>query len=297
MKPSDVTTPAGHFLTRKKLVFLGSLVGTGLIGLLDHISGIELRIYPLYILPIAITTWLVGSLPGVAMALLALAAWDISNYLAGLKFPAFVWGINSFAHMTAFATVIVLVTYLKRSRAAEHRLARLDPLTELPNSRAFDEAAEAALERQRRHRHPMTLAFLDLDNFKAVNDRFGHKEGDRLLCAVALLLRQTTRATDHLGRLGGDEFAVLMPEIGEEGARSVLSRLQAALNQAMKERGWPVTCSIGAVTFHEPSASADEMVGRADAAMYQAKNEGKDRIRLERWPEVFHEAVGQPDGR
>lgn len=282
MEFDDSTSLVGRFLARRELVCLYSLLAVGLIGLLDHVSGIELRIYPLYVLPIAVTTWRVGQRAGVAMAVLAMLTWGLSNYLAGLSLPAVVWGFNSLAHVTAFATVIMLVTYLQRSRAAEHHLARQDPLTKIPNHRAFDETATAALERQRRNRHPMTLAFIDLDNFKEVNDRHGHRVGDRLLEILAQTLQKTTRATDTLGRLGGDEFAILMPETDETGARGVLERVRAAVFDAMRESGWPVTCSIGAVTFYQPAASVDEMVGLADATMYRVKNATKDGIRIER---------------
>ncbi len=284
MRSDDSNLPLGRFLARRDVVCLFSLVGVGLIGLLDHVSGIELRIYPLYVLPIAITTWRVGPGAGVGMAVVAMLTWALSNHFAGLSLPAVVWGFNSFAHMVAFATVILLVTYLQRSRAAEHRLARQDPLTGLPNHRAFEETATAALERQRRNRQPMTLAFIDLDNFKEVNDHHGHKVGDRLLEVLAQTLRQSTRATDALGRLGGDEFVILMPETDMNEAGGVLGRVRTAIRETMYQHGWPVSCSIGAMTFQEPAASADEMVSLADAMMYRVKSSGKDGVRVELAP-------------
>jgi diguanylate cyclase (GGDEF)-like protein len=158
----------------------------------------------------------------------------------------------------------------------------VDSLTGLPNPRAFAEAATAELDRQRRSGRPLTIAFLDLDRFKEVNDRHGHQAGDALLAEVARCLRSSTRATDHLGRLGGDEFAVLMPETDEVGAERVLERIQASILNAMGEQGWPVTSSIGAVVFPVAPASVDELVGKADQLMYLVKHSGKGAFRIER---------------
>lgn len=275
------------------LALAGSLVAIALIGLLDHVGGTELRIYPLHVLPIAVTAWRVGPWAGALTAVIAVGTWVESNRLAGLSLPAVVWAMNTTAHLSAFAAVIVLVTHLRRSHAAERRLARLDPLTGLPNTRAFHEAAWAEIERQKRSLRPMSIAFFDLDNFKQVNDRFGHKTGDLLLSTVAQALRQATRATDHLGRLGGDEFAVLMPETKEKDVRQVLERLRSGVARVMSERGWPVSCSIGAVIFHEPPASVDDLIGRADNLMFSVKQAGKNALRIECIPEGGTAALGQ----
>ena len=161
----------------------------------------------------------------------SVGAWIISHRLAGQKLPLGVWVGNSVAHMAAFATIIALLSSLRRSHAAERRLARTDPLTGIANPRSFVEAANAELERQLRFQRPLTVAYLDLDNFKTVNDRFGHRTGDEVLSAVARALRESTRATDHLARLGGDEFAVLMPET-ERRHVSLLSRARAPSSRA-----------------------------------------------------------------
>ena len=188
---------------------------------------------------------------------------------------------NSGAHMAAFATIIVLISFLRRSHAEEQRLARTDPLTGLANPRSFMETADAELERQRRFPRPLTIAYMDLDNFKAVNDRFGHRAGDEVLSVVARALRRSTRATDHLARLGGDEFAVLMPETDQQGARTILERASAAVASEMAQHGWPVSCSVGAVVCVEAARDVDELVGRADSLMYQVKQSGKNAIRIE----------------
>lgn len=265
-------------------VLFGLLVVVALVGWLDFAIGLDLRLYPLYIPPIAIAAWKVGTRAGVLVALASVAAWVVSHRLAGQSFPLGTWAINSASHLAAFATIIALISSLRRSHAEERRLARMDPLTGLPNPRAFLEQAELELARQRRLRRPLTVAYLDLDNFKMINDRFGHRAGDELLSLVGQALRTATRATDSLGRLGGDEFALLMPETDAEDALVVLERVQAVVARVVAQRGWPVSCSIGAVVFVEAPRDVDDLIGRADNLMYQVKHAGKDALRIQRVP-------------
>jgi diguanylate cyclase (GGDEF)-like protein len=265
-------------------LLLGMLVVVVLVGWLDYAIGLNLRLYPLYIPPIAVAAWKAGTRAGVVVALASVAAWVVSHRLAGQDFSLGAWAFNSLAHMAAFATIIAFVSSLRRSHADEQRLARTDPLTGLANPRAFREKAEIELERQRRFQRPLTIAYIDLDNFKMVNDSFGHRAGDEVLAIVAQALRTSTRTTDFLGRLGGDEFAVLMPETDAQSAGLVLDRVQAVVGQAMAERGWPVSCSIGAVVFEEAPRDVDDLIGRADNVMYQVKQTSKNAIRIERVP-------------
>jgi diguanylate cyclase (GGDEF)-like protein len=136
------------------------------------------------------------------------------------------------------------------------------------------------LERARRHGRPLTLAFIDADDFKYVNDALGHAEGDALLITVAQTLRGSTRAVDAVARLGGDEFALLLPETDGDTARTLLHRLRATLGEAMERHGWRVGFSVGAATFVEPPASADLLMARADELMYEAKKTAKGSMRL-----------------
>lgn len=263
------------------MVLLIVLAMIAAIGLLDHVTGIELRLYPLYVAPVALASWRFGLRIGFVTSTLALAVWAGSNILAGTKTPAWAWVFNSIAHLTAFSVVVILVASLQRSRKVERRLARTDPLTGLLNTRAFYEVASAELGRQQRYPRPMTLAFVDLDNFKAVNDLHGHKIGDVALVEVAKAMRAATRTTDILSRLGGDEFGLLMPETDLEGARQLLQRLSAGLAQAMASRSWPVSCSVGAVTFDTPPDSVEAIVTAADHLMYRVKASGKSAVHIE----------------
>jgi diguanylate cyclase (GGDEF)-like protein len=269
------------------------LVLVVLVGWLDYAIGVDLRLYPLYIPPIAIAAWRVGAHAGALVAMGSVGAWVLSHRLAGQDLPIGVWVGNGVAHMAAFATIIGLIESLRRSHAEERRLARMDPLTGLANARFFREMAEVEIERQRRFRRPLTIAYIDLDSFKTVNDRFGHRAGDQVLAAVARALRASTRTTDYLARLGGDEFAVLMPETDARGGRLVLDRVQAGVVQEMAEHGWPVSCSIGAVAFVEAPRDVDELIAQADTLMYQVKQTGKNAIRIERFPAEPNDLIGR----
>jgi diguanylate cyclase (GGDEF)-like protein len=163
----------------------------------------------------------------------------------------------------------------------EGRLARTDEVTHIANRRAFEEAADRELERARRQGRPVTLAYLDVDDFKRLNDRYGHAAGDEVLERVGAALRCGTRRIDTAARLGGDEFGLILPDTSEVAARALLERLRASVGTASAGRGGPVTLSIGAVTFEAAPASVPEMVARADAAMYAAKRAGKGWIRIE----------------
>jgi len=163
----------------------------------------------------------------------------------------------------------------------ERELSRTDSLTKIRNRRAFGELAEYIFASAERSNSPLTLAYLDLDDFKALNDEFGHATGDEALKLVANILQTHTRKTDVTARLGGDEFGLLLPETDLDAATLLIERVVEELGRAMKIREWPTTVSVGAVVFRSRPASLDQAIEQADAAMYQAKRAGKAQMKLE----------------
>ena len=253
-----------------------------LISSLDFFSGVERRIFPLYYLPITFAAWYFGSLVAVAAAALSTFCWYESNQLAGLQFAdPVIWVENTLAQGTSFAVVGLLVAVLRSTMARERSISRMDLLCPLLNRRAFFEDSLRLLALCRRNKRPITLAYLDLDNFKAVNDSQGHKAGDDLLLTVAQVLTASIRSSDVAARLGGDEFVILLPEVGPEQAQSVLERLRAAICQSHPDLPIPISVSVGAVTYMMAPDDLDTMVQMADAVMYSAKNEGKNRVYLD----------------
>lgn len=166
----------------------------------------------------------------------------------------------------------------------EHE-ARTDFLTGLSNRRHFLELATQELIRVRRYRSPLTLAMLDLDHFKTINDTYGHEVGDKVLIELAELCRRTLREPDVMGRIGGEEFAILLPQTTSAQAYEIAERLRAAISATSIpiERGLPVrfTVSVGITSFVSSDTNIDMLLSRADKALYAAKREGRNRVIIE----------------
>jgi len=164
-------------------------------------------------------------------------------------------------------------------------LAHTDSLTGLANRRQLIEKLGREFARARRYQRPLSLIFLDLDGFKAINDRFGHMFGDEILRGVGMSLRAVLRSTDLLARFGGDEFAVLLPETTLEGSQNVAEKLRKALASYGHQLGPMVpqlTFCAGASQIAASDATLDDMLSRADQAMYLAKDTGKAHTRTQR---------------
>ena len=181
---------------------------------------------------------------------------------------------NAGVRMGVFLFVGFLLGQLRGLLREEHQMARTDELTGVANNRSFLEYATLELARQRRYYHPLSLAFLDCDNFKRVNDFYGHAKGDELLRRVALTITQTLREVDVVARLGGDEFGILLPESDQKAAAYVIRKLRNALKPVGEDYG--VTFSMGIVTYLQPAESVDQMLKAADKVMYEVKRAGKN---------------------
>lgn len=173
---------------------------------------------------------------------------------------------------------------LKGQRALLEKLVREDPLTGLSSRRFFEERLGEEWSRAFRYHYPLSLVIGDLDNFKQMNDRYGHPFGDRVLASVGEMLRRDLRQSDMAARCGGDEFSLLLPETDEEGARLIAERLRSKVKEInFAEAADPllVTISFGVATARYPSPpSHQELQDWADRALYLAKNRGRDRVDL-----------------
>lgn len=258
------------------------LLSVGLLGRLEYLWSPQGDLEPCYLIPIVLVAWYGGR----AAMVMGIGSSLLAGYLAARlsgRMATF-WGVaawNGMMRLALFCSATLLVAALRTMWEREKELGRLDGLTRVPNRRAFFELAEGELRRARRYGHPFTLAYLDLDNFKWINDSFGHRTGDGVLRLVAETLLRGVRSTDIVARLGGDEFAILLPETSEAAAKQVLCKLRARLGETMMQHTWSVSCSIGAATFVQPSVSIEEMLEVADALLYEAKRTGKNFIRHE----------------
>ncbi len=176
------------------------------------------------------------------------------------------------------ADAIVTTLELYKTMREMKQLALTDALTGLANRVQFFRFLKASIAPLLRHGRPLSLLYLDCDNFKQLNDVSGHDEGDVMLRALAATLHHAVRSTDLPARLGGDEFAVILPDTGARTAMTVARRILQRTRELMTRHRWPMTMSVGLVTFLTPPSTADEALAAADQAMYCAKTNGKDRV-------------------
>jgi diguanylate cyclase (GGDEF)-like protein len=247
------------------------------LGVIDYLTGPEISFSVFYLLPILGVTWVVDQWAGVFISVVSAVTWLAMDLLAGATYshPAIPYW-NATTRLAFFLIVAMLVSALKRRLEREEKLARTDVLTGAINAMFFTELANKEIGRARRYQHPFTVLYIDADHFKSINDRFGHNIGDALLRSMAEVMKGEIRATDVVARLGGDEFVILLPETGYEPAQRVIRKVRQRLLDIMAEKGWPLTFSIGAVTFTTPPDSVQEMIKQADDLMYAAKRSGKD---------------------
>ena len=256
----------------------------GLISLVDYLIGYRLTtiLFPfLYLLPIALVTWFAGRQAGLIATAASTLAWLLSHSAAGLfsAQPAI-----HYWHVTVGTGLYGSVAFLLSALKSEKALARTDPLTGAVNRRFFYEVVQRELDRAQRYPHPLTMAYLDLDNFKAINDRFGHPTGDQVLRTVVATAHQQLRRTDVMARLNGDEFAFLLLETDQPAAHSAVTKIQAALLQAMQQHAWPVTFSTGVLTCLAPPPTVDQLIQLVDEVMYAVKTGGKNAIQYALFP-------------
>jgi diguanylate cyclase (GGDEF)-like protein len=189
--------------------------------------------------------------------------------------------LNAAVRFGFFFTTMLLVSEVKSLAKLQNTLATTDGLTGLLNARAFKDLSQTILHLAERHNHPVVLGYIDLDNFKSVNDHSGHSEGDRALQTVAKTLAGSVRAVDIVGRLGGDEFAILLPETNSAGAEELFGRIRERLIQEVAARGWPISFSIGVAVFPVCHPDIEELLKIADRLMYVVKNSGKNNVIFE----------------
>lgn len=257
-------------------ILLVAACGVVLVGVLDYLTGYEFSVSVFYLGPVALATWYVGRRPGIAIAVMSCVSWYVADIAAGNPYshPAFpVW--NALVRLGFFLSTGLLLGALRDSLLIQRSLAETDGLTELYGRRAFEARLAHDLALAWRRRSPITLAYVDLDDFKAVNDAYGHSEGDRVLQTTGRLLKASVRQADTAARLGGDEFAVILPDTDSRGARYVMDKIASGLRSAITTDRWQVTCSIGVVTFRAPAVSATAALAAADELMYEVKRQGK----------------------
>jgi diguanylate cyclase (GGDEF)-like protein len=264
------------------LVLLIGFACIAVIACLEYGADSRVPLDVVYLLPVVLVAWATestgyGLIVAAVSCLLAPSGAIVAGFQSGSPSPAAWSGI---VYLGVFCVVLLLMEQGREAILQLQRQALVDELTGVANLRAFREAAVREIRRSTRFGHELSLAYVDIDDFKAVNDRLGHEAGDRMLVALAGLTLATVRTLDFVARIGGDEFVILMPETGVDGALPVVVRLREAF-----ARAGAATCSIGLASSEGSATSVEEMLAAADALMYEAKQAGKNTVR--------HRALGQ----
>lgn len=241
----------------------------------DLISGSDIQLHTLYALPTSFFVFHCASRRLTACVLLfAGLAQLITLFIDDFQFRSFL--VNAFIGLATMSATTWLAWHARKNYLGVESDAIRDPLTQLLNRRGFDEAMQKELARQRRIGTALSIAVIDLDGFKALNDLRGHAIGDDALKRTARVLLRSTRAIDFVSRLGGDEFAVLIVGAHADDSKHIAESLRIAIECAMQDAGYAVTASVGCKTFMSAPENACLALESVDRLMYAAKRSGKN---------------------
>ena len=257
-------------------VFVTGAASATAIFALDLLTPADIRLHGLYVFPLAIVARYCERLRwSIAALFLTTALQVIAFSIPTVATPSYISDVG-----IPFATSVLIVFLARAWRISfltALNQAATDPLTGLANRRTFFATVESEITRQPRYAGMFSLAVIDLDGFKALNDSRGHRAGDEALTLVAEVLRTRTRKSDSLGRIGGDEFGLMMPNTRDTDCTALLNDLCTSIAQRTSAIDCPVTASIGCKTFRSPPESAADALQQADKIMYEAKSNGKNR--------------------
>jgi len=262
--------PPGKALALSFCMLLGAAA-------LDYFTSSEVSLAAMYLFAILTASWNCGIVWGLVFVVLALGCQIVMGLVQGYHYSTIWYFFQSQANLFfEYCVAVFLTSQLRSLFERERQTARIDVLTGVKNRQGFHEVLDGEISRHLRNGASFCLAYVDCDNFKDVNDRFGHGEGDRLLEAVGHVTAASVRRSDTVGRLGGDEFAILFPETNQAEALAIEAKLRKALDKMTRPRPWwAVTFSIGIATFKSMPPSADAAMGYVDELMYRAKRTGK----------------------
>jgi diguanylate cyclase (GGDEF)-like protein len=261
-------------------IVISAAVLVALVGVVDYLTLDRLDCTVGYAIPVVLVSFIFSGYYGVLFVVTSVlgSLWaDTLTSYASLTSATYL--VSLISRLGLLLMLVGAFSALRRSQRQALALVRNDPLTGIANSATFYDIGDREVSRCHRHKHPLTLAVMDCDNFHEINDRFGRNTGDAILCLAARSIAGNVRSTDVAARLRDDIFVMLLPDTNDTAAVQVIERLQQRLYEAMRHEDWPVTCSVGAVTFFQPPATVDEIVHHAEALLQVAKRSGKNQIK------------------
>jgi diguanylate cyclase (GGDEF)-like protein len=259
------------------------------IGWIDYVTGPDIGLSLIYLIPIAVSGWYLGVVPAVIVALGAAGSWITADIVWRADDATIaISGWNGFTRLVIYVSQGVMLAVLhhdrdelRRHAARQSALARTDHLTGLPNARSFTELLGREMSRARATGGAVCLLYADLDDFKTINDRYGHDAGDDVLRKTASILLKSIRGNDVAARLGGDEFAVMLTDASPDAAHAVGERIVmriAAIGEDYPDAALGATA--GVIHRQANLDSAEELIREADKLMYSGKEKGKGRVTL-----------------
>lgn len=264
----------------KPLLISSGLILLAIIGYVDHLTEHELSLSVFYVFPIYLFTWAANRRSGFAISIASASVLILIDIVLGHLYShplTLFW--NNLIRFVSFIIITSLLSSLKTALQHEKELSHTDHLTGVSNSRYFYNMVKMEINRLERTHHPFTVAYIDVDNFKSINDKFGHTEGDKILLTIVNIIKTKIRNTDLLARLGGDEFAIFFPDTDQESTQAIIRKINDNLVREMKEREIKATLSIGVLTCLIPPHGVDQLIKAADNLMYDAKQCGKNSVR------------------
>jgi diguanylate cyclase (GGDEF)-like protein len=266
------------------LIWCLSLLLTLIITGADIATGNIVSSEPFFVIPILLASWYGSKKSGVLLAIFSTLAWVISKILNNTyNFSPEPIIYNGVLHLVAYTLLAIIITDFRSVYRVEVVAADTDNLTKILNPRGFYAELANELLRSIRYERIFSLAYIDIDDFKYINDSLGHPVGDELLVEVAKCLKSALRATDTVARLGGDEFACLLPETKKEAAKKAFSKVREKLEKSMQSHKWEVSFSVGMVTFETLPDDIKEAIKIADDLMYEVKKSKKNNIAYRVW--------------
>jgi diguanylate cyclase (GGDEF)-like protein len=263
----------------EQTIFFCCIFITCILGAIDYYTTPEYSFAIFYLIPIFIVSWFSNRRYSfIISSLCIITAFTVNLHYPTTELTTYVKYWDAATNLVFFTLTAMLLLRLKEILLIESSLARTDHLTGISNSRYFYELAETEINRATRMNYYVSIVYIDLDNFKEVNDTLGHKEGDKVLRMASDALKNSVRDIDIIARIGGDEFVILMPNTNYEESRKVIERVKFMIDKVLLSKKWSVTASIGAVTCPGRECSLNALITTADQLMYEAKTSGKNKV-------------------
>ncbi|CAK0755371.1 membrane hypothetical protein [Gammaproteobacteria bacterium] len=275
--------------TNKNIIVLFGLFLVYIIWAIDFISSSYLSLSLLYIIPIYIVTLYNSYLSGIIFSILCSTSW-LYNYIHDInvkhEHTYIYYATNFIAKSSVFIIIIVLINNQRKLTEKLVELTRIDTLTGAITLGYFNDLLGNEIKRSKRYGSVFSIAYIDIDNFKLVNDKFGHSFGDTVLSTFVNVIKGTIRETDVIARVGGDEFIILLPETDEDKSYAILTEILDCFTEEMDKISCHfATLSIGVLTCRESLSSPIELKNIADSIMYSVKRKGKNAIELSTYRE------------